>query len=321
MTFGKLEFPVPEAHIGRVKLQKIALILRLHQLPAGLIPVLAGLACAYRETGAFHFVSALIVLLLTGLTLLGAAYLDDYFDHRSGVDAKVANRTLFSGGSGLLQTGAWKAQTMLYLGIAALGTALFLAIQMTVVKANWTLAGVYAFGMLSVIFYPAPPVSAAYRGWGEVLMAVNFGPTAAELGYVSQTGSFSLPLLLVSLTFSGLILVVHLIHEMLDYEADKAAGKKGWVVQLGQKKSKKLVALLLIAPYVLLALLVTLGNLPFAALLPLGTTVWGIGLAVKITHAEEQERIFSILFNSFALYVVFGLLLVTGLILDKWLEG
>ncbi len=298
-----------------MKFQKIAWILRLHQLPAGLVPVLAGLAYAHWQTGALHFASALIVVLLTGLTLLGAAYLDDYFDHRSGVDAKVANRTLFSGGSGLLQTGEWKAQTMLYLGIAALGMALFLALGMTVAKANWPLAGVYAFGILSVIFYPAPPLSAAYRGWGEVLIAVNFGPTAAELGYVSETGSFSFPLLLVSLAFSGLILVVHLIHEMLDYEADEAAGKKGWVVLLGQKKSQKLVSLFLIAPYVLLALLATLGYLPFAALLPLGTAVWGIGLAIKITKAEEQERIFSILFQSFALYVVFGLLLILGLII------
>jgi len=276
---------------------------------------LAGLAYAYRQTGAFHFASALIVVLLTGLTLLGAAYLDDYFDHRSGVDAKVENRTLFSGGSGLLQTGEWKAQTMLFWGITALGMALFLAVRLTVAQANWALVGVYAFGILSVIFYAAPPLSAAYRGWGEVLMAVNFGPTASELGYVSETGSFSFPLLLVSLAFSGLILVVHLIHEMLDYEADRATGKKGWVVLLGQKKSKKLVSLLLIAPYVLLPLLVALGHLPFAALLPLGTAAWGIGLAIKITKAEDQERTFSILSQSFVLYVVFGLLLIIGLII------
>ncbi len=302
-----------------MKLQKIALILRLHQLPAGLVPVLVGLAYAYWETGAFHFVSALIVLLLTGLTMLGAAYLDDYFDHRSGVDAKVENRTLFSGGSGLIQTGKWRAQTMLFLGIAALGIALFLAIWLTVVKTNWTLVGVYAFGILSVIFYSAPPLSAAYRGWGEVLIAINFGPTAAELGYVSQTGSFSFQLLLVSLAFSGFILVVHLLHEMLDYEADQAARKKGWVVLLGQKKSKKLVSLFLIVPYVLFSLLVLFGSLPFSALLPLGTAVWAIGPAIKITNAEEQERIFSILSKSFALYSAFGLLLALGLVLDSWM--
>ena len=152
-------------------------------------------------------------------------------------------------------------------------------------------------------------------------MAVNFGPTAAELGYVSETGSFSFQLLLVSLTFSSLILVVHLIHEMLDYKADEAAGKKGWVVLLGQKKSKKLVTLLLLVPYFLLTLLVLFGSLSPSALLPLGSAAWAIGLAIKITNAEEPERIFSILSKSFALYVVFGLLLVTGLILDKWLEG
>lgn len=319
MPDKKLVIPNAETDIGRVTLKKIVLILRLHQLPAGLVPVLVGLAYAYWETGTFHFVSALIVLLLTALVLLGAAYLDDYFDHRSGVDAKVENRTLFSGGSGLLQTGEWRAQTMLFLGIAALGTALFLAIRLTVVEASWNLVGVYAFGILSVIFYTVPPLSAAYRGWGEVLMAINFGPTAAELGYVSQRGSFSFQLLLVSLAFSGLILVVHLLHEMLDYEADQASGKKGWVLLLGQKKSKKLVSLLLIVPYVLLSLLVLFGFLPFTALLPLGTAAWGIGLVKRMGKAENHETLFAILAESFKIYVLFGLALTAGLILDSFM--
>jgi len=301
-----------------MKLQKIALILRLHQLPAGLIPVLVGLAYAWWKTGAFHLAPALIVLLLTGLTMLCAAYLDDYFDHRSGVDAKVENRTLFSGGSGLIQTGGLKAQTVLFLGIAALGTVFCLAVWLAAVRASAPLAGIYAFGILSVIFYAVPPFSAAYRGWGELLMAANFGPTAAELGYVSQTGGFSFPLLLISLSFSGLILVVHLIHEFLDYEADKAAGKRGWVLRLGSAKSKKLISLFLIAPYILLSSLVMTGFLPLAALLPLGTAAWGIGLIIKIQRAEEQEEIFSNLSQSFVLYVVFGMLLAVGLVLDVW---
>ncbi len=296
--------------------KKTALILRLHQLPAGLVPVLVGLAYAHWETGAFHPASALIVLLLTGLTLLGAAYLDDYFDHRSGVDAKVENRTLFSGGSGLIQRGEWRAQTILFLGITALGIALFLATRLTMIKHGYTLLGIYAFGILSVIFYTVPPFSAAYRGWGEVLIAINFGPTATQLGYVAQTGRFSYYLLLVSLTFSGLILTVHLLHELLDYEADQAAGKKGWVVLLRQKQSKKFVSLLLIVPYVLLSFLVLLGPLPPGALLPLGTAIWAIGLAIKIKNAEEQREIFSILSKSFALHTAFGLLLAAGLVLD-----
>lgn len=297
-------------------MKKIVLLLRLHQQPAGLVPVLVGLAYAYWETGSFHFVPALLVLFLTSLTLMGAAFLDDYFDHRSGVDGKVENRTLFSGGSGLIQTGEWKAQTMLFLGIAALGTALLLAIWLTVVKTNWTLVGVCAFGILSVISYSAPPLSAAYRGWGEVLIAINFGPTAVEMGCVSQAVNFDVRLLLVSLTLSGLILTVHLVHELLDYEADRGGGKKGWAVRMGQRKSKILVSLLLIVPYALLSLLVLFGSLPFSALLPLGTAIWAVGLAIKIMKTEKQDGIFSVLSKSFVLHSVFGLLLALGLVLD-----
>lgn len=290
-------------------------------MPAGLAPVAAGLAYAYWETGVFDFPSALTVFFLTGFTLLGAACLDDYFDHHSGVDVKVENRTLLSGGSGLLQTGHWKAQTVLGLGIAALGTALFLAVRLAALQANWTLTGIYAFGILSVVFYAAPPLSAAYRGWGELLIAANFGPTALELGYASQTGSFSFRLLPVALIFSSLILVIHLLHERLDYEVDRSAGKKGWVVLLGLEKSKKLTSMLLIFPYVLLIILAALKLLPFAALLPLGTAAWAAGLLKKIKHADNEEMVFSALAGSFLHHVVFGLLLTTGLVLAGWMQG
>jgi 1,4-dihydroxy-2-naphthoate octaprenyltransferase len=299
-------------------LKEIFLLLRLHQFPAGLVPVLAGLAYACWEGGDFDFPSALTVLFLTGFTLLGAACLDDYFDHRSGVDVKVENRTLLSGGSGLLQTGGWKAKTVLGLGIAALASALFLAVRLAALHANWTLTGIYAFGILSVVFYAAPPLSAAYRGWGELLIAANFGPTALELGYASQTGAFSFRLLPVALVFSGLILVIHLLHEMLDYEADRSAGKKGWVVLLGLERSKKLTSMLLIFPYVLLITLAALKFLPFAALLPLGTAAWAAGLLKRIQQAENQEMIFSTLAGSFLLHLVFGLLLAAGLVLARW---
>lgn len=315
----KLEFSTRGIHIGGVKFRKMLLLLRLHQMPAGLVPVMVGLAYAWWKTGAFNFSSALAVFLLTGFTLLGAACLDDYFDHRSGVDAKVENRTLLSGGSGLIQTGKWNARTVLGLGIAALASALFLAVGLTATGTNRALAGVYAFGILSVIFYAAPPLSAAYRGWGELLIAVNFGPTALELGYASQTGTFSLRLFPVALIFSGLILVVHLLHEMLDYEADQVAGKKGWVVLLGLEKSKKLISLLLVAPFVLLLFSVVLKLLPFSALLPLGAVTSAIGILKRIKRAENQEMFFPILAESFLLHVVFGLLLVTGLVLERWI--
>jgi 1,4-dihydroxy-2-naphthoate octaprenyltransferase len=88
---------------------------------------------------------------------------------------------------------------------------------------------------------------------------------------------------------------------------------------LGQKKSGRLVALLLIFPYLLLGLWVAFGLLPFAALLPWSTMVWSAGLAVTVTKADEPKKIFSNLSKSFVLYVLFGLLLIMGLILDQWI--
>ena len=297
---------------------KFFLIFRLHQLPASLVPVALGLAYAFWRTGILDPLAAGAVLALAALTQLGGFFLNDYFDHRSGVDWNAGNRTLFSGGSGLIQTGALRAKVVLLLGAGTLGAALALAIWLSAGKANWTLTGIYAFGILSGIFYTAPPVSASYRGWGEVLIAVNYGPTAAELGFAAQTGRLSLPLAPISLTFSGLLLAASLVHEMLDFKADQAAGKRSWVVLAGQKKGKKIFGLFFFFPFVLLVLLVGIKILPYAALLPLGTLVWAKDIHKKINAANNDDCLYSVLTATFKVSVVFGLLLTAGLVLSSF---
>jgi len=295
-------------------------MLRLHQLPASLVPVLVGIGYAFWSRGAFSWPFAVAVLVLAGLTQLGGTFLDDYFDHRSGVDWKTENRTLFSGGGGLIQSGLWKPLSVLVFGLMLLAAGLAIAFWLAIKMKSAVLIGIYSFGLFSGIFYTAPPLALAYRGWGEVAIAANYGPTAALLGYVSQTGAFSFPLLLVALTMSSLILAVIMIHEMMDYQADRAAGKKSWVVQGGVEKGKKLFALFLFFPFGLLAALVMVKILPLTALLPFGILAWSFR-PLKILRGDFcLERLFAALVWSFIHYILFGLALTGGLVLDSFIR-
>lgn len=278
-----------------------------------------GLAYAFWRGGGFSPGAAAAVLGLAALTQLGGTYLDDYFDHRSGVDWKTQNRTSFSGGGGLIQSGTLKPNLVLFSGILFLLGAALLATGLVLKRQNPSLAGIYLFGLLSGIFYTAPPLSLAYRGWGEVLIAANYGATAAELGYASQTGSVSFQLFLVSWMPSSLVLAVVLLHQMLDYEADRAAGKKGWVVRTGIQRSKKLFRLFLLFPFGLLPVLIGVKVLPFRALLPLAAVAWGLVISGRLKTDEHLPDgiLLSILTSSFRLYIVFGLALTVGLGLDS----
>jgi len=306
-------------HIDGV-LSETAKSLRLHQLPASLVPVLLGIGYAFWSKGSFSWPSALAVLVLAGLTQLGGTFLDDYFDHRSGVDWKTENRTLFSGGGGLIQSGLWKPLSVLVFGITLLLGGVLVAIWLAIKMKSAVLMGIYFFGFFCSVFYTTPPLAMAYRGWGEVAIALNYGPTAALLGYVSQTAVFSFPLLLVALAMSSLILAVIMIHEMMDYQADRAAGKKSWVVQWGVEKGKKLFALFLFFPFGLLAALVIVKILPLTAALPFGILAWSFR-PLKILRGDFcLERLFAALVWSFSLHILFGLALTGGLVWDSFMR-
>ncbi len=291
-------------------------MLRLHQLPAGLVPAAVGLAYAYWQTGQFSTWRAAAALSLVALTQMGGMFLNDFFDHRSGVDWKTQNRTPFSGGGGWIQSGVLKPATVLALGTVFLLTGSALILWLAAVLKSGALIGIYLLGLFSGIFYTAPPFSLAYRGWGEVLIGINYGPTAALLGFASQTGKIDWALVPVSICQSGLLLAANIIHEMLDYEADREAGKRSWVVWLGVENGKKLFWLLVIFPYALLIVLVLLNFLPFAALLPLGTAAWVLAPLRKLKESREERALLSVLKQAFAIYIAFGLTLAAGLVLD-----
>jgi 1,4-dihydroxy-2-naphthoate octaprenyltransferase len=294
-------------------------MLRLHQLPAGLAPAAAGLAYAYWKTGQFSVWPAAAALFLVALTQMGGMFLNDFFDHESGVDWKTKNRTPFSGGGGWIPSGTLKPETVLTLGIIFLlaGSALILYLAAELKSA--ALVGIYLFALFSGIFYTAPPFSLAYRGWGEVLIGLNYGPTAALLGFASQTGKIDWALVPVSICLGGLLLAANLIHEMLDYEADREAGKKSWVVLAGMERGTKLFLILLVAPFIWLALLVLLKILPFEALLPLGAAAWALTPGRKLQADLSEETLLKVLKQAFGIYIAFGLTLAAGLVLAKFL--
>ncbi|HEY9052455.1 MAG TPA: prenyltransferase, partial [Gammaproteobacteria bacterium] len=56
-------------------------------LTASLLPIIAGLAMVWGETGDIHTILGLLTLLNIALIHSGANVLNDYFDSRNGTDA------------------------------------------------------------------------------------------------------------------------------------------------------------------------------------------------------------------------------------------
>lgn len=192
------------------------------------VPVLLGTAIAYAQLGYIRLV--LFVLALLGCMLLhaGANVANNYYDWLSGADGSKPPEML-SGGTQLVQSGQLQPAKLrqlflvLYAIAFACGTVIALHVGFIAL-----LIGIS--GLVLGHGYTAPPTSFSYRGWGELVTGVTFGPLTVLGSYYAQTACFNWQPLLASLPLGLLITAVLYINEFPDRQTDEAAGKMTWVV-------------------------------------------------------------------------------------------
>ncbi len=210
--------------------------LRAPFFTASIVPVFLGTTVAYAFNNVFN--PAYFILTLIGVVLLhaGGNMLNDYFDYISGADINNETPTPFSGGSRVLVDGLLKPESILQASILSIALGLgiggFLAYKLGV-----PIIVLGVFGVLCSIVYSAPPFKLAYRGLGEFIVGLAFGPLIVFGSYYVQTGAVSIAPIFASLPIAFLIAAVLYINEFPDYEADKKAGKNQLVVLLGLKNA------------------------------------------------------------------------------------
>jgi 1,4-dihydroxy-2-naphthoate octaprenyltransferase len=184
----------------------------------------------------------------------------EIFDWDSGADVGVAaaDRTPFSGGKrvlvdGLLSRG--QAATLAAVGYGlALGAGLLVA---WLREPRVLLLGL--LGLAGAWFYHAPPLRLSYRGWGELAVALCYGPFLVAGTYLALRRELAWTPLAASLPLALLIAAFLWINELPDAAADAAAGKRTLVVRLGRPRARRVFAALMALPFALLLALPWLG--------------------------------------------------------------
>jgi len=156
------------------------------------------------------------------------------FDSGTDVGVRESERSPFSGGKRVLIDGLLsREQTW---GIAA--TFYLLAIASGLVIAGLHDSRVLVFGIPGLAlawYYHGGSVKLAYRGLGELAVAIAYGPLIVLGTYFVQTGQLSAPLVHLSCILGLLVAAFLWINEFPDYRADKSAGKNNLVVRLGTR--------------------------------------------------------------------------------------
>lgn len=285
---------------------------------AGIPSIILGVAIAWCYAKTFNLTYFLATFLGVVFAMIGCYTFNEYFDFKSGVDLAVRNDdvTPFSAGSRVLPEGLVKPSSILRVGAAFWILAFLVGAYLTSVRGILVLA-LALTGFLTGAFYTSPPFKWAYRGLGETLIGLTYGPLITFGScYVQLPNPPLEPTLLSSLIPGALITAVIWINQFPDYHADREVGKRNLVVRIGRGESVKVYILLLTTPYLIAVLGVLFSLLPATSLLTLGTLPLAYrNIALTRKHYDKPRELIPALKGTILLFISTTLLLSAGYIL------
>ncbi|NLD46747.1 MAG: prenyltransferase [Clostridiaceae bacterium] len=285
---------------------------------ASTVPMAAAGALAYSRTGKFEFFWFLISLIGIYLLEIGKNAVNEVMDYLTGVDRFVSpdKRTPFSGGKKTIVDNKLTVLETVIIAILTIAGGCVIGIYLMIFREPL----IFFIGILGVffsIFYSLPPFKFAYRGLGELVVGLTFGPLILSGMYLILTGTLDIFAIAVSLPIGFLIANVLWINQYPDYEADLQGNKRNWVVRMGKKKGVIVYAALYILAYLMLLLLSIIFRNPF-------WLVGYVGLPLAVKSIKIAHRFYnniSVLVEANAktviVYQITGAAIVLGALTNK----
>jgi 1,4-dihydroxy-2-naphthoate octaprenyltransferase len=230
-----------ELLLKQTALDKWIRLFRLPFLTASSIPFFIGTAYAYYQYQVLHFVQIVLGFLSLTALHLAANVLNDYYDYKSGNDAANKNWSPFNGGSRLIQDGSILPKHVLRIGLLCLGIGIITGFLLFSLVDHYFILIVGGLGILCGIGYTMPPSKWGYRGIGESVIGLAFGPLIVIGACFIQTQKLDFGSLFAGIPIGLLITVVLLVNEIPDAQADRTVGKKTWVVLFREKRAVQIV--------------------------------------------------------------------------------
>jgi 1,4-dihydroxy-2-naphthoate octaprenyltransferase len=242
---------------------------RLRTLPAAVAPVLVGSGAAAQLDG-FEVVKAVLALLVALLLQIGVNFANDYSDGIRGTDTDRVGPLRLVGSGAATPAAVKRAAFACFGGAAVAGLAL-------AASSSWWLIVLGAAAIAAAWGYTGGASPYGYRGLGEVSVFCFFG-LAAVLGTTyTQAGRLNRGAVIGAVGIGLLACALLMVNNVRDIAGDDLAGKRTVAVRLGDRGSRRVYAILVVVPFLLLAGAGT----PWAALALIGVPL--AGWAVRVT--------------------------------------
>ncbi len=238
--------------------------------------------------------------------------LNEYFDFRSGLDART-QRTPFSGGSGTLPARPEMARPALITGLVTLAITGAVGLYFLYVW-GWSLLPLGLLGLLTIVVYTVwltrhPVLCLVAPGLG-------FGLLMVMGTHFALTGQYSWTAFAASLVPFFLVNNLLLLNQFPDVEADRSIGRKHFPIVIGRRASSLIYGAFLLCAYLTIIAGVLLGLLPWASLLGLLTIVLAAPTArAARRHADDIGSLVPYLALNVLINLITPTLVAVGLLI------
>jgi len=239
---------------------------------AGLLPYFLGQAIAINVQWKLNWANFWWGFAGIFLVLVAVELFNEYFDAKEGGDR------IFSQQQPEIPDWFFK------LGILALGLAFIVGLYLTL-QTGWPVLLFSFLGFLGAYFYVGPPIKWAYRGFGEIVIGLCYGPFMLLGSYYIQTQRIDFVPFFVSIISGLSVFCLAVLNEIPDYYQDMLVGKRNLVVRLGKQRAILLLKSGLAGVFALLALGIILKMIPVLAIATLMILPW---LLKSIKIAEKN---------------------------------
>jgi len=210
---------------------------RPRTLPAAVVPVMVGAACASADSPVWWRVS--LALLVSLALQVGVNYANDYSDGIKGTDAERVG-PLRLVGSGVASASSVKKAAFIAFGVAGVA-GLSLAFMTTF----WLLL-VGACAIVAAWTYTGGPRPYGYAGLGEVFVFVFFGIVATVGTQYVMSESFTAAGWVASIAVGAYACALLVVNNLRDIPGDTEVGKRTLAVKMGDARTRQFFAVLVV---------------------------------------------------------------------------
>ena len=184
-----------------------------------------------------------------------------------------------------------------------------------VVIGGWVIFVLGALSVAAAYLYMGGPKPIAYTPWGELTVFIFFGLIAVNGTYYLQTGTISFISVAASCACGSIASSVLVVNNWRDAVHDESVGRRTLAVVLGQQRFPRLYLDLLLLPFIIVLLIVTVYPEHFLYLISLFAIRKVKGLYEDFRTLKGLE-LNQTLFNTVKLEMQFAILLTIGALLD-----